>query len=91
VFIDQQLNTGGLNKLQTTETKLKPIIDAIILCGRQNINQRGHYDEFFVIFKGRYLLVKANLLNINYKHFVNIITYILGIIFVCIANTVKFI
>lgn len=43
--IDVQLDSLRRKKIQENREKLRPIVDAIILCGRQNIAFRGHRDD----------------------------------------------
>ena len=43
--IDVQLNTIANERIEKNRKKLNPIVQAIILCGRQNIALRGHRDD----------------------------------------------
>jgi len=52
--IEQQLDTGRVKQITENRNKIKPIIEAIILCGRQNISLRGHRDD------GRLVLTKSD-------------------------------
>ncbi|CAH1998865.1 unnamed protein product [Acanthoscelides obtectus] len=44
-FIDLQIDVASKNKIIGNRKKLVPIVDAIILCGRQGIPLRGHDDS----------------------------------------------
>ena len=43
--IDVQLDGIRKKQVQVNRAKLRPIVDAVILCGRQNIPLRGHRDD----------------------------------------------
>eukprot|EP00112_Aurelia_sp_Birch-Aquarium-sp1_P017236 Seg3978.1 transcript_id=Seg3978.1/GoldUCD/mRNA.D3Y31 product="52 kDa repressor of the inhibitor of the protein kinase" protein_id=Seg3978.1/GoldUCD/D3Y31 len=43
--IDIQLDTLKNEQVRKNREKLRPIVDAVILCGRQNIPLRGHRDD----------------------------------------------
>lgn len=45
VPIDAQLNSIRKKQIQENREKLRPIVLAIMLCGRQNISLRGHRDD----------------------------------------------
>lgn len=45
VPIDVQLNQTVSQQVERNREKLKPIVEAVILCGRQNIPLRGHRDD----------------------------------------------
>lgn len=43
--IDVQLDSLRTKQIQENREKLRPIVDAVILCGRQNLAFRGHRDD----------------------------------------------
>jgi len=43
--ISVQFDTKIANQVTLNREKLKPIVEAIILCGKQNIALRGHRDD----------------------------------------------
>ena len=45
VPIDCQLNSIRHDQIKKNRERLRPIVDAILLCGRQNIALRGHRDD----------------------------------------------
>jgi len=47
--IEQQLDTERVKQITENRNKIKPIIEAIILCGRQNISLRGHRDDVCLV------------------------------------------
>lgn len=46
-----QLDSALKQQLQDNRSKLSPIIDTIIFCGRQDISLRGHRDSGLLDFK----------------------------------------
>jgi len=44
-----QVNSQRLVQVQENRPRLRPIIETIILCGRQNIPLRGHKDDGYVL------------------------------------------
>ena len=44
-WVDVQLDSIRKKQIKENREKLKPIIDAVIVCGRQNIPFRGHSDD----------------------------------------------
>uniref|UniRef100_A0A2S2PUC6 Repressor of the inhibitor of the protein kinase n=1 Tax=Schizaphis graminum TaxID=13262 RepID=A0A2S2PUC6_SCHGA len=44
-----QVNSQRLAQAQENRSRLRPIIETIILCGRQNIPLRGHRDDGYVL------------------------------------------
>jgi len=44
-----QVNSQRLAQIQGNRSRLRPIIETIILCGRQNIPLRGHRDDGYVL------------------------------------------
>lgn len=43
--IDVRLNDYLKSEIQNNREKIKPIIDTLILCGRQDLATRGHHDS----------------------------------------------
>ena len=45
-LISIQYDLLTTRQVETNREKLKPIVEAVMLCGRQNIPLRGHSDDF---------------------------------------------
>ena len=43
--IDVQLNTARKERIEKNRSRLRPTVDCIITCGRQNLTLRGHRDH----------------------------------------------
>ena len=48
--IDLQLNTARQELIEKNRSRLRPIVDCIITCGRQNLALRGHSDDAHYYF-----------------------------------------